>query len=275
MTSLPRRYWATMTSAEFARLDCHRAIALLPVAAIEQHGPHLPVVVDTCLLEGILARALELLPQEFPLTILPTQAIGSSSEHARYPGTLSLSPETTTRLWLDIGASVAAAGLRKLVLFNSHGGQVANLDIVGRELRARHELLVVHASWFSFGSPEDLFADREVRFGIHGGEIETSMMLHLAPELVQLDNARDFESLTERLHGQGLQRIGGGGGGKLAWQAQDLNTDGVCGNASAANAAKGKTLVDFAARRLVELLADVDRLSPDILARDPAWQSQD
>ena len=271
MTSIPRRYWATMTSAEFSQLDCEKTIALLPVAAIEQHGPHLPVVVDTCLLEGILARALELLPEDFPLTILPTQAIGSSPEHARYPGTLSLSPETTMRLWLDIGASVAAAGLRKLVLFNSHGGQVSLLDIVGRELRVQHDLLVVHASWFSFGSPEDLFADREVRFGIHGGAIETSMMLHLAPDLVQMDKARDFKSLTEDLHERGFQRIGGGGGGKLAWQTQDLNTDGVCGDARAANAEKGKTLVDFAARRLIELLEEVDCLSPSILERDPTW----
>ncbi len=260
-----------MTSPDIAQLDRARAIALLPVAAIEQHGPHLPLVVDTCLLEGILARALAMLPAEFPLLILPTQAVGCSPEHGRFPGTLSLSPETTMRLWLDIGASVAAAGLRKLVLFNSHGGQVTLLDIVGRELRIRHGLLVVSASWFSFGLPEGLFAEREVKFGIHGGAIETSMMLHLAPELVRMDAARDFKSLTEALHARGFRRIGGGGGAKLAWQTQDLNPDGVCGDARAADAEKGKALVDFAARRLIELLAEVDRLSAEMLERDPAW----
>ena len=271
MNALPRRYWAEMTSAEFARLDRAKTIALLPVAAIEQHGPHLPVMVDACLLEGILARALELLPAQFPLTILPTQAIGNSKEHARYPGTLTLSPETTMCLWLDIGASVAAAGLQKLVIFNSHGGQISLLDIVGRELRIRHDLLVVHASWFSFGYPEDLFEDREIRFGIHGGEIETSMMLHLAPELVQMDKARDFKSLTEKLRARGYKRIGGGGGGKLAWQTQDLNAEGVCGNALTADADRGRALVHFAADRLIELLEEVDRLPPSLLDNQPAW----
>lgn len=271
MTALPRRYWAEMTSAEFAQLDRESTIALLPVAAIEQHGPHLPVAVDTCLLEGILAQALVRLPAEFPLLVLPTQAIGNSKEHARYPGTLTLSPETTMQLWLDLGASVAAAGLRKLVIFNSHGGQISLLDIVGRELRIRHNLLVFHASWFSFGYPEDLFTDAEIRFGIHGGAIETSMMLYLAPELVQMGNARDFKSLTEKLRARGFQRIGGGGGAKLAWQTQDLNVAGVCGNALEATAEKGKALVDFAGDRLIELLEEVDRLSPSILDRDPAW----
>ncbi|MEO0946787.1 MAG: creatininase family protein [Cyanobacteria bacterium J06641_5] len=271
MTALPRRYWAELTSAEFAQLDREKTIALLPVAAIEQHGPHLPVMVDACLLEGILARALELLPVEFPLLVLPTQAIGNSKEHACYPGTLTLSPETTMQLWLDIGASVAAAGLRKLVIFNSHGGQISLLDIVGRELRIRHNLLVVHASWFSFGYPDDLFEEREIRFGIHGGEIETSMMLHLAPELVQMDKARDFKSLTEKLRVRGFQRIGGGGGGKLAWQTQDLNVEGVCGNAQKADRDRGEALVNFAAERLIELLEEVDRLPLTILDNDPAW----
>lgn len=270
MTQLPRRYWSEMTSWEFSQLDPERTIALMPVGAIEQHGPHLPVMVDTCLLEGILDRAVAIMPAALPVTILPTLAIGKSNEHSRYPGTLTLSAETLMRVWLEIGASVAAAGIRKLVLYNSHGGQISLLDVVGRELRIQHDMLVVTTSWFALGFPRELFGETEIRHGIHGGAIETSMMLKLAPEYVQMDKARDFSSAAETLAEQ-TRWISISSGGKLAWQTQDLNPQGACGDASAADALKGEKLVDRAARGLVELLEDVDRLPLSILAREPAW----
>ena len=270
MTELPRRYWSEMTSLEFSRLDSEKTIALMPVGAIEQHGPHLPVVVDTCLLEGILDRAVEIMPAELPVTILPTLAIGKSNEHSRYPGTLTLSAETLMRLWLEVGACVAAAGIRKLVLYNSHGGQVSLLDVVGRELRVQHNMLVVTTSWFALGFPQELFDAAENKHGIHGGAIETSMMLQLAPELVQMQEAANFPSAAAAL-AETSRWLSIGPGGKLAWQTQDLNPQGACGDARVADAAKGKILIDRAAQGLIELLQDVDRLPLSTLDRDPAW----
>ena len=147
MTTAPRRFWQEMTTAEFARLDATRVIALLPVGAIEQHGPHLPVVVDACINAGIVARALELLPADLPVTVLPMLPVGKSDEHLAFPGTLSLSAETLARLWTEVGLSVARAGVRKLVLFNSHGGQPQVMEIVARDLRVRLGMVVVAYSW--------------------------------------------------------------------------------------------------------------------------------
>jgi creatinine amidohydrolase len=125
-----------MTTTEFAALPAD-TVAVLPVAAVEQHGPHLPVYVDACLNEGVVARAIELLPPELPVTFLPMQAVGKSNEHLAFPGTLSLSAETLIRLWTEIAESVHRASVRKLVLFNSHGGQPQIMDIVARDLRVR------------------------------------------------------------------------------------------------------------------------------------------
>lgn len=255
----PRRFWADMTTVEFARLDVARAIAVLPVAAIESHGPHLDVSVDATINAGILARALELMPDTLPVTILPPQPVGKSDEHGRFPGTLSLRPETVTGLWLDIGESVARAGLRKLVIFNSHGGQPQIADIVAGQLRARHGMLAVTCNWWRLVDASDLFDAGEIAQGIHGGAIETSMMLHLAPARVRVERIADFPSMAadlaarfKWLHPHG--RIGFG------WQIQDLNPDGACGDATQADADKGRVLVERAARNLVELLEEIHQL---------------
>src|SRR5262245_11808051 len=128
MTTLPRRQWRDMTTKEFAALDAERVIAVLPVGSIEQHGPHLPVGVDSLINEAILARTLELIPADLPVTALPMTMVGKSDEHLAFPGTLTLSAETLTRVWSEIGEGVARAGVRKLVIFNSHGGQPQLVD---------------------------------------------------------------------------------------------------------------------------------------------------
>lgn len=271
MTGL-HRFWSAMTSKEFARLAKAEVIAVLPVGAIEQHGPHLPLAVDTCILEGIINHALALLPDDDDLavTILPTQAIGKSNEHSRYPGTLTFSAETLIRSWMEIGDCIAAAGIRKLVLFNSHGGQLSIMDIVARDLRIKHAMLVISSSWFSLGLPAEITDSHEIQHGIHGGMIETAMMLHLAPDRVDMTQAENFHSLTEQLVND-YPQVSLSPGGKLAWQIQDLNPQGACGNAAAATRPMGERLVDHAARRFLELLRDVDRLPLDVLTNKPAW----
>jgi creatinine amidohydrolase len=254
---LPRRRWVEMTTEEFAVLPAD-TVAVLPVAAIEQHGPHLPVYVDACLNEGIVAQAIVLLPPELPVTFLPMQAVGTSSEHLAFPGTLSLTAETAIRLWTEIGECVHRAGIRKLVFFNSHGGQPQIMDIVARDLRVRHEVFVVCASSYSFGAPPSAFSDVELVHGIHGGAIETSMMLALRPELVQMDKAKDFVPLSVAI-AKDYRWLAPEGRIAFGWQTQDLHPSGACGNALAADAALGAKCVEHAARAFVELLGEVHR----------------
>ena len=161
--------------------------------------------VDTALVDGVVAAALPHLPAAVPVLVLPTQQVGLSPEHEAFAGTLTLSPATVIALWTELGACVARAGVRKLLLFNSHGGQVSVMDIVARELRARHGLLVYSASWYSLPQPDAvqaLFPPEEHRFGIHAGDVETSMMLALRPELplhVQ-QRSMDEAARAEYLH---------------------------------------------------------------------------
>ncbi len=264
MTILPRRFWADMTTEEFAKLDGERVIALLPVGAVEQHGPHLPVCVDSCINQGILARALELLPPEVPLAVLPMLPVGKSDEHIAFPGTLTISAETLIRLWTEIGESVARSGIRKLVIFNSHGGQPQVMEIVARDLRVRQGMMVVTYSWYAAGVPDGLFPPEEVAHGIHAGAIETSMMLHLRPDLVQMDRAADFTPLMAEM-APDYRRLSPTGPGRLAWQAQDLHPSGAAGDATDADAERGRALVEHAAQALVQLLIELDRFPLDRL----------
>ncbi len=248
-----------------------RTVAVLPVAATEQHGPHLPLGVDTNLLDGIIAATLPRLAVDLPVLFLPTQAVGRSAEHEAFAGTLSLSAETTLRVWKDIGAGVARAGVRKLLLLNGHGGQVSLMDIAARDLRCAHGLIAYGASWFSLpleATADAHFSREEQRFGMHAGDIETSMMLALHPERVFMEHARDFASQSaERARHYAL--LGNGRTAKLGWQMQDYNAEGAAGNAGAATAAKGQAMVDAAATQLALLLQELARLPLDTLRPGP------
>lgn len=255
---LPKSFWHEMTTTDFSQSDTSGWIAALPVAAIEQHGPHLPVYTDTAIAQGQVARTLELMPDTLPVTFLPVQAVGKSNEHIDYPGTLTASWDTLTNMWLDIGASVHRAGVRKLVLINSHGGNVPIIDIVARELRVRFDMLVVSTAWARFGQPDGVFPAEEFTYGIHGGEVETSIMLHLHPELVKMDKAEDFKSAQQNFI-QEFKHLRGHGQAQFGWKTQDLNPRGALGNAQAATAEKGQASLDHAARGFIELLDDIHR----------------
>lgn len=252
------RHWWDLTTEEFASLDPERLVALLPVSAVEQHGPHLPVRVDAAINAGILARALELVPAELPLLVLPAQSVGKSNEHMAFPGTLSVGYETLARLWLDLAESVYRAGCRKLIFFNSHGGQPQLIDIVCRELRVRLNMLAVNCAWFDVTQMTDLFEPEELRHGIHGGAVETSLMLYLHPDLVKRDRARHFVSRSSAVEADyAVLRVEGATG--IGWQTQDLNPAGACGDATRADASLGKQLLERAARALATLADDVAR----------------
>lgn len=265
------RRWADMSSEAFTALDRSRLIAVLPVGAIEQHGPHLPMSVDTAIVQGMIDAAAPRLPADLPVLFLPVQSVGKSNEHARYPGTLTLSACTLIQLWTELGDCVAAAGVRKLVLFNSHGGQESVMDIVARDLRARHGLLVVTVNWYQLGLPEGTVDAHEDRFGIHGGKLETSLLLALAPDTVRMDRAQDFASADTALLERSPKLSFEKSAGRIAWQTQDLNPQGACGNAIAATADTGRRVLDFVADRFVEVLREVDQLPLSMLDNRPAW----
>jgi creatinine amidohydrolase len=269
------RYWADWTTRDFSQAQAgghwDRAIAVLPLAATEQHGPHLPLRVDTALVDGIVAASLAHLQVSAPVLFLPTQAVGLSPEHAAFAGTLTLKAATVIRLWTELAECVAACGVRKLVLFNSHGGQTGLMDVVARDLRARLGLLVYCVNWFGLpltgtdgADVNAFFSAHEHRFGIHAGDIETSLMLALAPAQVNMAQAKDFAS-TAQDRARDFPLLGNGRSAKLGWQMQDYNAAGAVGNASAATAEKGRVVIDAAGRALAALLAEVDRLPGDTL----------
>ncbi len=262
------RYWAELSWPEFHGADMAQVIAVLPVAAVEQHGPHLPVGVDGFIMEGYLARAVAALPDDLPVLVLPVQTVGKSDEHLDFPGTLTLSAGTAIRAWTEIGESVARAGVRKLVIVNSHGGNVSVVDIVGRDLRVRHGMLVVGASWHRFGYPEEAFAPAERPHDIHAGEVETALMLRFRPDLVAAGETRNFVPESVRIEREFArlrvtQPVGFG------WMAQDNHPAGAMGNAAAATGDKGEAAAAYGARAFVDLLRDVQAFDLSRLAKGP------
>ncbi len=262
---LHSRFWSDYTARDFARLDRGEIVAVLPVGATEQHGPHLPLSVDHAILDGMIAATLAHLPEDCPALFLPTQPVGKSDEHARYPGTLSFSSHTLISMWTEIGASVAAAGVRKFVMLNSHGGQIAVMDIVARDLRIRHDMLAVAANWFAMDLPAGLVTEDEARHGIHAGDMETSVMLALRPDLVRMEHARDFRPLNARLAAQN-RHLGLSPAGRLGWQAQDMHPSGACGDAASATAAKGEAFLENGGRQIALLLQEVAATPLSILS---------
>jgi creatinine amidohydrolase len=268
--TLPQRAWTDMTWEEIAGAGeaARRWIAVLPLAAVEQHGPHLPLGVDGFIAEAYLSRVFEVLPGDLPVTFLPLQRIGVSVEHVDYAGTLSLSAATAVAAWTEIGESLARAGLRKLVLVTSHGGNVAAMELVARDLRARFGMLAVTVGWHRFGYPPGTFSSEETRHGIHGGDIETSLMLAARPDTVRtnkaaraapasLDMAHEFKWLS-------ASRPAG-----FAWMTQDLHASGALGDATLATTAKGEAALAHGARAFVELLQEIDRFDLSRLKEGP------
>lgn len=273
MTKTPPRDWNAIAWPEVSAADAARWIAVLPLAATEQHGPHLPLETDVLIGEAYLEEVAKLLPPALPVTFLPVQRIGISTEHADYPGTQTLSTEAALKQWMAIGEGVARRGLKKLVMVTSHGGNSAAMMLVAQDLRAQHGMLAVTTSWSRFGAPEGLFSEDELRHGIHGGAVETSIMLARCPQQVKKDAIANFPSsaiaMEKEFRWLSTQRPA-----PFAWQAQDLNATGAVGDARQATADKGERLLDHGARAFCELLHDVDNFDVKRLAAGPGRTSK-
>jgi creatinine amidohydrolase len=262
---MTNRFWAELKSSEFAGLDPNSTLAILPVASTEQHGPHLPVMTDTAIAEGLIKTVLARLPDDLRLLFLPTQTIGKSNEHLRSGGTITHSADNLIRSWFEIGEGVHRAGLRKMIIANSHGGNIDVVGIVARELRVRLGMLVVTSQWRRFGLPEGLYSAFDASHGIHAGDIETSLMLYFRPDLVDMTKAKLFPSKAAEME-KGYKHLRPADQHGFGWIAQDINPDGAVGDASAATAEKGRLTAEHQADGFIALLRDVARFPLNELA---------
>lgn len=253
-----RFFWNELNTSDFAGLDPETTIAVLPIASTEQHGPHLPISTDVTIANHMLAEVRSLLPDDLDVLVLPTQEVGKANEHIHGPGTLSLPAEILIQSWTAIGGKVAEAGLRKMVIVNSHGGNTDIMSIVSREMRVRFNMAVIATQWSRFGIPDGLCSAHEMAYGIHGGDMETSMMLHFRPDLVRMDKARNFTSKAEWMKAN-FRHIQPLAPHALAWIAHDLNPDGVVGDASVATAEKGALIARHQASGFVSLIEELRR----------------
>ena len=253
---MSRRFdWAQYRTTEFEGLDPEGVIAVLPTAAIDQHGPHLPVGTDTMIARGMLRELRNQCPEDLDIRILPIQAIGKSNEHIHAPGTLTLPYETALESWIEIGLSVARAGLRKIVIVNSHGGNLPLIQILGRELRVRAGMMAVTCQWGSFGHPESMFSAHELAYGIHGGDVETSLMLAIAPNTVNMAHA------PNALPSDWGTPVPPVGTVSYGWIASDLHDAGVVGDATQATADKGRAIIAHQARGFIDMLRKVEEMA--------------
>jgi creatinine amidohydrolase len=226
--------------------------------------------VDTEIALGIIQAALPELPANLPAFFLPIQSVGYSPEHTAYPGTLTLDAQTVLQLWSSIAGSVARIGVKKLVLFNTHGGNIGLLDTVARELRAKLSMLVYSVpGWERLlqscptgRAALERFSHHEQRFGVHAGQMETAMMLALSPQKVRMDLAQNFSS-TSAARAQRFEILGRGRGAQFAWMAQDLNPAGAAGCARDATPEDGHALIKAAGYALAQLLIEIDQLPAD------------
>lgn len=237
-------------------------IAVLPLGAHEQHGPHLPFETDTLIVEGVVARLGEKLPVDLPVTFLPAEPVGYSIEHMDVSGSKTLTYGQAVARWLAIAEDLSRKGIRKFVMLNAHGGNSPLLTIVATEARVRLGMLAVATSWTRFGLPQGVIAPEEKAIGIHGGEIETSVMLALHPERVDMTRAENFSSLQTDYAAR-FTHLRAYGPHAFGWKMADLNTRGVTGNAKAATAEKGEKLIDHAVAGLIALLRDVQAFDVD------------
>ncbi|GAE27861.1 creatinine amidohydrolase [Halalkalibacter wakoensis JCM 9140] len=255
-----------LSKKEIAELDKEKGVLVLPVGAVEQHGPHLPVYTDTLIAEGLLSAAFQLLSQEYQVWMLPPLSYGKSTEHLGHPGTMTLSATTLQQVILDIGKSAKASGFRRIVLFNTHGGNIDLLNMVARELRIETGLMVFRMNAMDFRSElTSMFSEKELTYGIHGGDVETSLVLAIEEGWVDMELAP-----TEFYH-QELLDIKGGP--FAAWVIDDLSESGISGNAKAATKEKGEEVISRLSKKIAETLAAMSEFEMESFQQKPTVKS--
>lgn len=251
--SIASRNLADLRAPEVSRLITERSILVQPLGAVEQHGPHLPFNTDLVIADHVSRAAVERVGAELDVWLLPPLAYTKSNEHAWSSGTIWLSATTLLAVLDDIGRCVATTAARKLVFFNGHGGNSALVGVANREIRLAHGLMTFLAHP---GVPPDqggASAADELGMGIHGGTDETSIMLHLAPHLVDMASAT--RNVPEHLADNRYVRFGGPVG--FGWLSNDFGPDGHIGDPVPATAEHGEVLVRRAVEAFCEALAEI------------------
>lgn len=240
------RNFAYLNWKQVEALPKDRTMLVLPTAAIEQHGHHLPLATDTLINNVLLGRALALLPMELSIYVLPPVCYGKSNEHIGFPGTIAMSAATYMSVLHDIGASVATAGFRKLVLYNSHGGNTSLNDVMARDLRAEFGLRTFHMS-AGAGTKAEGLDPQEAKYGFHAGEWETAVLLHATPDLV--DTSGYTANYIARLKDESILSPENGAV-NFAWLTRDIAASGVMGDPRPATAENGEKWIAAAATKV-------------------------
>ncbi|WNL38060.1 creatininase family protein [Halomonas sp. PAMB 3232] len=252
-------HWQALSAPQLKAVAADDAVAVLTLGAIEQHGTHLPLATDLIIGEGLQRAALEALDPYIDAVCLPSLAIGASDEHANFAGTLSLPPALAIATLEALGESVWRAGFKKMVWINSHGGNKAVMDLAALTLRKRFDLRVVKATYTRLPPLDGAIDAEELRYGLHGGLLETAMMLHLAPTLVDLQGYRPAAPARPQSPDH---LVAPEGAAAFAWLGEDLSAQGVAGNASNAEAALGKRLVEHYGKKLARVIEETAALPP-------------
>ena len=253
------KYWSDLSTTDFDRLNIGEFLVVLPIGATEQHGPHLPLSVDCLIVQEIIQVALKVLQKETPVLVLPTQKVGLSTEHQAFKGTLTHSPALVIQTWMELADGLARSGVKKLLLFNAHGGHQGLIELVAREIRAKHGILVYSCNWYQLPIEQkvlDLFDASEHRFGIHAGAIETSIIMATHPQLVDTTSFQNFTS-SAKDRAEKYPILGNSKSAKLGWMIQDYNSSGAVGDLSQASADKGKALLQSAGMCLSQLILEI------------------
>ncbi|MGD1897350.1 MAG: creatininase family protein [Phormidesmis sp.] len=239
--------------------DKSNTVIIQPIGAVEQHGPHLPLVVDAAITTAVVGRALSKLNKAIPAYSLPTLFYGKSNEHAQFPGTITLSAATLTAVLVELAASIYQAGFRKLIFLNGHGGQPQVLEIVARDLRSRYPDLMIfpHFEWGAPHRAAEIVGETEYEQGIHAGDVETSVMLALLGDQVNMKEA--VRELPETFEPGSLLSLEG----RLptAWLMEDLSRSGVVGDATVATAEKGEAILDSVVAGWVKVFEEIYRFN--------------
>mgnify|MGYP005845803213 CR=1 FL=1 len=257
----PQRFFPYLTWQDIEAMpDKENVVIIQPIGAIEQHGPHLPLIVDAAIAVAVVGKALEILDPAIPAYSLPPLYYGKSNEHWHFPGTITLTATTLLSVLTEVAESIYRAGFRKLAFINAHGGQPQILEIAARDLHQTYPdfCLFPLFVWRVSHIGAELLTATELELGIHAGDAETSLMLSILPEQVQMKAAiREYPQNLPQNSTLSLE-------GKLpfAWLTRELSQSGILGDPTPATAAKGDQLLTSLVNSWVQVITDIYHFQP-------------
>jgi creatinine amidohydrolase len=253
------RFLPRLSSTQIKDLQKRDSLVILPIGAVEQHGPHLPVFTDTLLAETVLEESLKYVPSDSNIWFLPSMPYGKSNEHLGRAGTFSLSSSTLQSVILDIGRSLKQSGFRRLLLFNAHGGNNDLLNLIAREVRLETDLMVFRLNVGGLALDEKFLDEKERLLGIHGGDYETSLIMASYPNWVREELPTEYPRLLQESTYLRFQKS------NFAWTIDDVSASGILGNAKTASAEKGRSIYEHHGKQVAEMLVDMMNFEIDSL----------